>query len=415
MSSLRRICLALPVITACGWPCLGEDWPEFHGARRDNRSVDTGLLDRWPEGGPVLLWRATGLGEGYSSVAISDGVIYTAGKVGESTFVFALDMQGRQLWRAPNGASWRRDVPRRLKVGYRGSRSTPTVNDGLVYHLGELGRLAAYDAKTGREVWAVNVADRFQAGPPLYGYAESVLVCGVKVIVYAGGPGGYMAALHKKSGRVVWANTTIGDPPSYCSPVLVRLGRPSASPGVGDRPPGRPLHMVVTMTANAVIGVDAGAGELLWRVEHKNKLGNNIATPLYHNGHVYASSGYHTGGLLLKLARQGRRVAATKVWSSKSLDSHHGGVVRVGNLIYGAGHYARGWFGLDFMTGEERYDGKEIEKGSLTYGDGMLHCLGERGTLALVRPCHAQADAQPADSPFEIVSRFKLPKGDRGV
>ena len=159
-----------------------HEWPEFHGRRRDSRSDETGLMREWPARGPRLLWTATGIGAGFSTVSIADGMIYTAGTADDETFVLAHSLDGQVRWRAPNGPSWKREVPSRVRVGYRGARSTPTVNAGLVFHLSELGRLAAFRAKTGEEVWAKSLPQAFGAEVPLYGYAESVLIYGHKVI-----------------------------------------------------------------------------------------------------------------------------------------------------------------------------------------------------------------------------------------
>ncbi len=93
---------------APGPPAGGSEsfWPRFHGPNDDNISTDKGLLQQWPEGGPKLLWTAPGLGEGYASVSIADGLIYTAGSVENQTMVFALDMSGKILWKTPNGPAW---------------------------------------------------------------------------------------------------------------------------------------------------------------------------------------------------------------------------------------------------------------------------------------------------------------------
>jgi len=368
-----------------------DEWRAFRGPRRDSRSGETGLLREWPAGGPKLRWSATGIGAGFSTVSVADGTIYTAGSVDGETFVSAFDLDGTSKWRAANGPSWKRDVPSRMRVGYRGARSTPTVNAGLVFHLGELGRLTAYQAQSGKTVWSKSLPETFGAGPPLYGYAESVLIYGHKVICYPGGSKGRMVAMHKKSGHVIWANTEIADPASYCSPVSVELGG---------------CHLIVTMTDQAVIGVNASTGKLLWRYEHGNKLGNNVATPICHDGSVYATTGYRTGSVLLRLTPQNDGMEATKVWSTRYLDNHHGGVVLVDGHLYGAGHHSRGWFCLDFVTGEPTYREKSAGKGSVAYADGMLYCLDERGTMSLVK---ASPEAR------EVVSSFPVPKGGEGM
>ena len=94
-----------------------QDWPQFHGPRRDNRSVETGLLKQWPEGGPELAWTAKGLGQGFSTVAIADGRIYTTGNIDKDTVITAMDMSGKEIWKRKNGPAYKRSHP--------GTRSTP--------------------------------------------------------------------------------------------------------------------------------------------------------------------------------------------------------------------------------------------------------------------------------------------------
>ncbi|KKK49665.1 hypothetical protein LCGC14_3132770, partial [marine sediment metagenome] len=124
-----RKCIMLAVIIGFGAPQLPaeeakREWPSFHGPSRDNKSTETGLLKKWPEGGPKLLWTASGLGKGYSSVTIAGGLIYTAGMVEKQTYVIALDLDGKQKWRKPNGKSW--VSKRSYSAAYAGARSTPT-------------------------------------------------------------------------------------------------------------------------------------------------------------------------------------------------------------------------------------------------------------------------------------------------
>ena len=135
--------------------CADAGWPEFHGPGRTNISPDRGLLKEWPDGGPRLLWTYSQCGRGYSGVAIAQGMIFTAGDFDREEMVLALDMDGKLLWKQPNGAAWRRSSP--------GSRATPTYNDGALYHMNPTGRLAADEATSGKPLWAVDLKPRFDA------------------------------------------------------------------------------------------------------------------------------------------------------------------------------------------------------------------------------------------------------------
>ena len=153
----------------CEWPC-------FHGSDRTNKSAETGMIKEWPKDGPELLWTASGLGEGYSSVSISGGLIYTAGMANNQTYVFSFDLKGNPVWKKHNGKAWSTTMSH--ASSYTGSRSTPTYNDGVIYHLGESGRLAAFDSKTGEEFWHRELIQEFDAENPEYGYSESVFIDG---------------------------------------------------------------------------------------------------------------------------------------------------------------------------------------------------------------------------------------------
>jgi len=386
---LRLLTCALISFTGAAADLPAADWPEFHGLNRDNKSTETGLLREWPEGGPKLLWTAAGIGKGYSSATIAKGMVYTAGMVDKQTFVFAFDLDGKPKWKTANGASWQATKEMRWAARFAGSRSTPTVHEGLVYHLGEQGRLAALDAKKGDEAWTLNLLDEFGATCPKYGLCESVIIDREKLICCPGGAKGYLVALDKKTGKLMWANTDVPGPVGYCSPIIVEFGG---------------VRQVITLSAKALFGVDLASGKLLWSVAHGNSRNNSATDPIFHQGHVYASSGYGCGSVLVKLTPIGGGIKAEKVWSSKLMDNHHGGVLLIGDHLYGTGHRSRGWFCLDFMTGEQTCHARS--KGSLTYADGRVYFLSERGLMSLLVP---KPDAH------EVVSSFKVPRGGEGA
>jgi outer membrane protein assembly factor BamB len=159
------------------------------------------------------------------------------------------------------------------------------------------------------------------------------------------------------------------------------------------------------MSAKRVFAFAPSDGQLLWGYPFSNARGNNATDVIAGKGRVYASSGYGGGSILLRPQRRPDcEFVIEEVWKSNLLDNHHGGVLLLDGCLYGAGHEARGWFCLDFESGAKRWqaDGK----GSLTYADGMLYCLGERGTMSLVK-------ATPEK--WSPVSSFRLPRGGKGL
>ena len=384
-TSLALLVWFLLLQTAPGQP-QGE-WPCFHGPRRDNKSTETGLLKKWPDGGPKCIWTASGLGKGYSSVTVGGGLIYTAGMIDKKTHVFAFDLTGKPKWRRLNGVSWQTTMGH--AVEYAGARGTPTYDEGRVYHLAEGGRLAALDAKTGEEIWVRDLFKQFDAATPKYGLAESVLIDGERLICCPGGTKGHMVCLEKTTGKLVWAAAGVEGTVAYCSPVIAKLGG---------------VRQVLSMSSKVVFGVDIETGKLLWSAEHANQRENNATDPVVHNGCVYAASPYGKGSLVVRPSAAGGAVKVEKVWSSELMDNHHGGVLLLDGHLYGAGHEAMGWFCLDFMTGNQAWIARG--KGSLTYADGMLYCLDERGTMSLV-------EATPRA--YRPVSSFRVPRGGRGL
>lgn len=365
-------------------------WPCYHGTERDNLSKEKGLLRSWPEGGPELQWRATGLGLGYSSVAVTSEGIYTAGMVDGTTCVIALDLDGKERWRRPNGRSWQASRNQTWATGYSGSRGTPTVESGTVYHLSDMGRLAAFDADDGEERWHLDLLAEFEAECPEYGYSESVLLRGDSLFCHPAGKNAYAAALDKRTGRTLWSNAGIADPVGNASPVIASISG---------------VEQLINVSALRVFSLQPDDGTLLWQHGFGNERENSATDVIVHEGLVYASSGYGKGSVLLRprLQADGQFVVE-EVWATGLLDNHHGGVLLLDGCLYGAGHESRGWFCLDFATGQQRWQARG--KGSLTYADDRLYCLEEGGTMTLV-------EATPEK--WSPVGAFEVPSGGPGA
>ena len=363
----------------CEWPC-------FHGPGRINKSPDTGLLKEWPEEGPELAWTVSGLGEGYTIVSIAEGYIFTAGMLDKTTYVFSFDMNGKLVWKKSNGRSF--EATQSWATSYNGSRSTPTYDDGVIYHLSELGRLAAFEYQTGRELWSKELREQFDAEIPEYGYCESVYIDGDRLYCCPAGKKGDIVCLDKNNGNLIWANAEIQEPAGNSSLIVYEYGG---------------YRQIAGMTARSIFGVDSQTGKLLWNIEYENSRTNNITDPIFHDGYIFASSGYGKGSILIKMNISGKNIIPETVWQTELMDNHHGGVILHEGYLYGAGHEARGWFCLDFMTGKEMW--KAPGKGSLTYADGMFFFLDERGIMTLV-------SATPEK--YEALSTFEVPSGGKG-
>ena len=364
------------------------EWPCFHGIDRTNKSKETGLLKKWPENGPEQLWMVSGLGKGYSSMSIAGGYLYTAGMIEKQTYVFAFDLNGKQVWKKQNGTSWQTTMSHAR--AYTGSRSTPTYDNGIVYHLSDLGRLAALNSQTVNEVWVLELRQEFDAEIPEYGYSESVFIEGKRLYCNPAGNKGFMICLDKKSGDLIWANTEIPGTVGFSSPVIGEFAG---------------FHQLINLSSNCVYGVDSKTGKLLWSVDYENQRSNNCPDPIFYDGYVFASSGYGRGSILIKLTSSGDTIIPETVWHTELMDNLHGGVILHDTYLYGSGHNERGWFCLDFKTGKQMWK-ERGGMGSLIYADGMFYCLGERGMMNLVK-------ATP--DKYEAVSSFQVPSGGVGM
>jgi outer membrane protein assembly factor BamB len=367
--------------TSAAIPAGTPFWPRFHGPKGDNLSSDTGLLKEWPKSGPPLLWTAKGLGHGYASVTLANGLIYTAGNIDEKTVVTALDLDGKLRWQADNGPAWTRDYP--------GTRGTPTIDGDRVYHESPLGELTCYDAKSGQKIWSVNILKQFDGQNITWALAESVLIDGDRLICCPGGDKASVAALDKKTGKTVWTTPSTGVKTSYASPVLVE---------------DQGLRMILTMNSKAFLAVNADTGELLCTFPHQTSYDVNATSPIYREGHVFLCSGYGTGSVLLKLTVNGKKASVEQVWKNKDLDNHHGGVIFLDGYLYGAA-YRGNWVCLEWKTGKRMYSERGVGKGSLTFADGMLYTLSEQRDLGLV-------EATP--KAHKVISKFKIPSGGEG-
>lgn len=359
----------------------GGFWSQHRGPNRDNISTETGLLDRWPEGGPPLAWKQKGLGEGYSAVSIARGKIYTMGNQGDNEMLLALDVEkGKQLWKAKTGGKAYREGQG------NGPRGTPTIDDDRVYALGANGDLVCVGAEKGEVVWKKNILNEYDGNNITWGISESVLIDGNHLICTPGGKRATMVAIDKMTGRNVWRAVVQGTPAAaYSSPILVDFQ--------GEK-------MYVNYVHTAVVAIRAKDGSVLWGNQASANGTANCSTPLYSDGLVFTASGYGTGGALFKLLAGGK---AELGYTTKEMVNHHGGMVVWENHIYGFDEQILKC--VDINNGRTVWKDRSVGKGSLTFADGKLYLRSEGGPVAL---CTATAKG------YEELGRFDPPnRSDR--
>lgn len=355
------------------------DWPQYRGPNRDNISTETGLLDRWPDEGPTLVWTRTGFGEGYSAVSVAGDAIYTLGSRGNDEMLFAVDREsGNPKWAIRTGRN-------RDDGTGNGPRGTPTVDGELVYALGANGDLVCAKTADGDIVWKLNILEEFQGSNIVWGISESVLIDGEKLICTPGGRAATVVALDKRTGRPVWRSLIQGAPQAgYSSPIAIDVGN---------------VRQYVNFVHTAVVSVRASDGEPMWGQRASANGTANCSSPVAADDVVFTASGYDTGGALFRLASRSNATASEVVYTTKEMKNHHGGMVLLDGYVYGFDESILTC--LDLRTGKPAWQNRSVGKGSLTCADGKLFLRSEGGPIAL-------ATATPKG--YEELGRFDQPQ-----
>ena len=361
------------------------EWSRWRGPNGDGVSAEKGLLTEWPNEGPPLVWQAKGFGGGFSSVAVAGGKVFTLGdKDGKCCLIAADVKDGHILWSTPFAGG--------------SPNCTPTVDGNLVYGVSHDGDLACCDTKSGKLVWSKNFGrdfgGRMHSG---WGYSESPLVDGDRLICTPGGDKALLAALDKKTGKTIWKTEVTqelgrggGDGAGYASIVI------SNAAGV---------KQYVTFVGRGVVSVDAASGKLLW---HYNQVANgtaNIPTPIVSGDYVFASSGYGAGSALIKVVKRGGKLQAEEEYflSGDQLQNHHGGMIRLGDHVYmGHGHNEGFPVSIEMTSGKDSWrPGRGPGSGSaaVAYADGHLYFRYQNGTMALI-------EANP--KAYKLKGKFKI-------
>ena len=388
---LRIGCLLL--LTALPVSAAEPDWPQFRGPRRDGVSTDKGLLKSWPSDGPPLAWKAEGVGkDGFSSVAVVGDKVLTMGDADEECFVFAVSRKdGKMLWEAKVGKGGGGG-------GYPGPRCTPTVDGDSVYAISQHGELVCVALANGKEKWRKSLQKDFKGSSGGWQYSESPLVDGDKLVCTPGGRESVMIALNKKTGNVMWrGRTPDGESAGYSSIMISNAG--------GTR-------QYVTLTSKGVVSFNASSGNMLWRYgTTKDRFADNTANIptvvlMDEPNRIFAAAGYGRGAGLVQLASAGGKIDTKEIYWNDRLANKHGGVVRVGQYLYGDRDDSGTIWCADAKSGDTVWTRKDKSEGrgsaSLTYADGMLYVRFQNGWISLVK-----ADPKA----YEMVSTFRLPNG----
>jgi outer membrane protein assembly factor BamB len=349
--------LAVCLLVLSAW---ADDWPQWRGPTRTGVSKETGLLKVWPKDGPKLLWKAKEIGGGFSTPAIvGDRIYLMADRAGEE-FLLALSVKdGEKVWSTPIGKVGPNKGPQ-----YPGTRSTPTVDGDRIYVLGSDGDLACLEKAGGKKVWTKNLRSEFGGVPGMWAYSESVLIDGDTLVCTPGGKTATLAALRKKDGEPIWkCPVPGGDAAAYASAIAIEVGG---------------VRQYVQFVANGVVGVEAKTGKFLWRYNKTKDPAASIPTPVFHDDCVFTSTSRNGSGLVRIKVNNGT-VSAEEVYYNKTMLNSIGGVVLVGEDVYGTN--GRGELVcMEFKTGKVKWQHKSVGGAALCCADGMLYVRGQGGS-----------------------------------
>jgi outer membrane protein assembly factor BamB len=355
--SLHRCLIAAVLCLQFAGMVRADDWPRFRGIHQNGISTETNWTWNWPANGPKRLWKAS-VGQGFSSVAVADGRLFTLGSEGDTATVYCLDASsGKEIWK--------HSYPEPLNAHYYegGTSTTPTVEGEVAYVLGRQGEMFAFNAATGKILWQKNLAQEVGAKVPEWGFAGAPLVEGRSLILNMGSAG---VAINKQNGKVLWASTN--GPAAYASPLPFNASQ--------QRP-------VLILSHRELVAVDMKNGKEIWRFPFQTEYDTNATDPLVYGGRIFLSS-HSQPGLLLKIL-DGRPEV---VWRSEDTRVHMNAGVLFQDYMY-VFHGSAGKPGdlrcLDLRSGEVKWKQEGLGVGALSATvNGKLIVLSEKGELLVV-------------------------------
>ena len=356
---------------------------QWRGENRDGIYQTTDLLNQWPENGPDLLWSFDGIGKGYAAPAVTSDKIFVNGETDSLSFLFAFDLQGNLLWKAPNGKEF---MGEGFSATYPGSRSTPTVVGNLVYASSGMGRVACFDSNNGMEIWAKDIIADLKGLPSMFGYSESLVVYDDKVFCFPGGSENNTVALNRFTGEIIWTSDAMLDTFSYCSPFLAEYQN---------------QKILLTHSRHHLYTIDCNTGNLLASYEIPNYEydGEHCNTPvLYKNSIYFVGNEKQHGAIKINMEENDEKLK--EVWRNASVKNNFNGFVVTDDKVFSSvkGNWLKA---LDIETGAVT-DSVNAATGSLIYCNNKFICYGMNGDVNLIENNQGK---------LNIISSFKITHG----
>lgn len=360
---------------------------QWRGEDRKGHYPEKELMKEWPEGGPDLILEINDIGNGYGSPAVTSDRIYIMGEIDSIGILFVFDKSGKIIWKNSYGKEWTKS--------FRGSRSTPTIVNDLIYTCSGLGEISCFQLEDGKKLWSKDLKTDFNGQYTYHGHSESPLVSDDKVYLVAGNADTNVVALDRFTGDTKWICKGKSERPAYNSPNLISLKK---------------RNIIVVFSAYHLMGIDAGTGELLWTHEQTNmpveerKPGygdTHSNTVYYKDGYIYYFAGDGNCAVKLALSEDGKSIK--EVWRNSLFDNYMGGIVKIENYLYGGSTHKKDLKVLDSETGAYT-DSLKIGSGSIITDENLLYYYSYRGFVNLLKPNSGKA---------ELISSFKISKGTK--
>jgi outer membrane protein assembly factor BamB len=359
---------------------------QWRGKDRAGIYQETNLLKSWPAEGPKEIWTVENIGDGFVSPVFIDDRFFITGEIDSMSILFCFNLKGEKQWQTTLGKEWMKSYP--------GSRCAPTIVDDLVYVGTGTGNLYCVRKNNGKLVWSKDLVKDFNGVLPMHGYSEAPLIDGDKIFWTPGGKENNVVALNRFTGKLIWSNKGFGERSGYNSPKLIEL-------------PAR--NILVNFSAYHLMGFDTKTGRLLWAHEQdnypvKDRIPGNgdthSNTVLYENGSIYYAAGDGNCGVKLNLSQDGTGI--TQVWRNKGFDSYMGGILKIGDYVYGSGTVKPELLSINATTGQLT-DSLRIGSGALIAADNMLYYYTQKGDLNLLSFDQGK---------MKEVSSFRIKKGN---
>ncbi|HUX59046.1 MAG TPA: PQQ-binding-like beta-propeller repeat protein [Bacteroidales bacterium] len=339
---------------------------EWRGKDRMGIYQDSNLLKEWPAEGPKEIWSIDNIGNGFVSPIFTEEHFFITGETDSITVLYCFNLKGEKQWKTILGNEWMKSYPE--------SRTATTIVDNLIYVGTGMGNLYCLERDNGKLVWSKDLIDDFHGALPLHGHSEAPLIDGEKIFWNTGGRENNVVALNRFTGKLIWSNKGLGERSADNPPKLIELP---------DR------HILVTFSAYHLMGFDTGTGKLLWAHEQDNlplskrTIGygdSHCNTVLYDNGSIYYAAGDDNCGVKLNLSKDGTKI--TEVWRNKGFDSFMGGIVKIGDYLYGSGTVSPDIRSINATSGKLT-DSLRIGSGAIIAADNMLYYYTQKGDLKL--------------------------------